>query len=82
MAQPQLSQCTTSSVDSIFEPEFNTVILIAHSKNILDVAVAVLNCLTHSFHALVAQFLAIRQFIACNNRRKVASNALVERIEM
>jgi hypothetical protein len=79
VAQPQLPQCTTSSV-SIFEPELDAVIPIAHSKNVLDVAEAVLNGLTHCFHALVAQLLAFRQFVACNDRSKVASNVFKKKM--
>lgn len=80
MAQPQLSQRTTITI-SIFEPKLNAVIPITNTKNILDVTVAMLNGLTDSFHSLVAQLLTIRQFMACDDRSIVASNAF-ERIEI
>jgi hypothetical protein len=71
VAQPQLLQCTTSFI-SIFEPKLNAVILIANKKNIWYVIIAMLNGLTDIRHLLVAQLLAIHQYVVCEDRSKVA----------
>ncbi len=76
MTQPQLSQSSWRVVLIIcLMTKLHTINLITNPKNVLDVAVAMLDSLTDSLHLLVAQLLVICQFNVCNERYKVTSDA-------
>jgi hypothetical protein len=54
VAHPQLSQCSWRVTIIRLVPELHTINLIANPKNVLNIAIAMLNCLTDSLHSLVA----------------------------
>jgi hypothetical protein len=54
MTHPQLSQSSWRVVVTHLVPKLYTINLIANAKNILDISIAVLNCLSDSSHSFVA----------------------------